>query len=144
MIDQAAIRLLIPHGGRMCLLDRVLDFDSFSIRCTASSHRDPDNPMVYAGQLGSVCGVEYAAQAMAAHGGLTAGMAGQPRVGYLASVRSLVLALDRLDNLEDDLLVEAKLLAGAKNQALYSFLVSHAGTHVLSGRMAIVNVDKAR
>ncbi|WP_206685552.1 hypothetical protein, partial [Escherichia coli] len=33
------------------------------IRCTATSHRDPRNPLRSHGRLASVCGIEYAAQA---------------------------------------------------------------------------------
>ncbi|MCK7498102.1 MAG: hypothetical protein MZW92_50905 [Comamonadaceae bacterium] len=69
--DQICARL--PHGGHMCLLERLESFDAEAIRCRARSHRDADNPLRSNGQLHAVCGVEYAAQAMALHATLTAG-----------------------------------------------------------------------
>ncbi|MDD4881794.1 MAG: 3-hydroxylacyl-ACP dehydratase, partial [Gallionellaceae bacterium] len=53
----------IPHQGSMCLLERIDAWDSQHIRCTASSHRAPDNPLRGHGRLGAACGIEYAAQA---------------------------------------------------------------------------------
>ena len=69
-MGRADIAALIPHAGAMCLLDAVLSWDRTSIACTASSHRAIDNPLAAEGRLDAVCGVEYAAQAMAVHGGL--------------------------------------------------------------------------
>ena len=48
----------------------------------------PINPLASGGRLDAVCGVEYAAQAMAVHGGLTAVPRAAPAAGYLASVRT--------------------------------------------------------
>ena len=39
-----------------------------AIRCVARGHRDADNPLRAGGELPALCGIEYAAQAMAAHG----------------------------------------------------------------------------
>src|SRR5579859_2306533 len=103
MIDHAAIASLLPHAGTMCLLDRVASWDARSIVCLASSHRNPGNPLAVDGWLGSACGVEYAAQAMAVHGGLTGIVTERPRAGYLASVRALKLYRQRLDDLEAEI-----------------------------------------
>ena len=43
LIDRAGIAARIPHQGRMCLLDGVLEWDAERIRCCATSHRDPAN-----------------------------------------------------------------------------------------------------
>jgi predicted hotdog family 3-hydroxylacyl-ACP dehydratase len=56
----------------MCLLDRVVHWDSQRIHCRASSHRSADNPLRSRDQLSAACGIEYAAQAMAVHGALQA------------------------------------------------------------------------
>ncbi|MCY7388737.1 MAG: 3-hydroxylacyl-ACP dehydratase, partial [Burkholderiales bacterium] len=66
-LDHAAIAARVPHTGRMCLLDRVLQWDAHAIRCSATSHRDPDNPLREAGGLAMLAGIEYAAQAAAVH-----------------------------------------------------------------------------
>ncbi len=71
-IDAERIRNLVPHAGNMCLLERVVACDAASIRCETRSHLDQSNPLRRNGQLASICAIEYAAQAMALHGALTA------------------------------------------------------------------------
>ena len=140
MLDRVAIAARIPHQGSMCLLDAVLAWDSGQIHCRASSHRQPDNPLRAAARLGAACGIEYAAQAMAVHGALLAPAGAPPRPGYLASVRSVQLAVDRLDDLAQDLDIVAERLSGDENNILYHFRVEHAGNLLLSGRAAVMLV----
>ena len=140
MLDRVAIAARIPHQGSMCLLDAVLAWDSGQIHCRASSHRQPDNPLRAAARLGVACGIEYAAQAMAVHGALLAPAGAPPRPGYLASVRSVQLAVDRLDDLAQDLDIVAERLSGDENNILYHFRVEHAGNLLLSGRAAVMLV----
>lgn len=140
MLDRAAIAARIPHQGSMCLLDAVLAWDSGQIHCRASSHRQPDNPLRAAERLGAACGIEYAAQAMAVHGALLAPEGAPPRPGYLASVRSVQLAVDRLDDLPQDLDIIAERLSGDEHNILYHFRVEHAGNLLLSGRAAVMLV----
>ncbi len=71
-IDAERIRKLVPHAGNMCLLERVVACDAASIRCETRSHLDQSNPLRRNGHLASICAIEYAAQAMALHGALTA------------------------------------------------------------------------
>jgi predicted hotdog family 3-hydroxylacyl-ACP dehydratase len=128
----------LPHQGSMCLLDAVTYWDGQHIRCTATSHRDAANPLRAHDRLGAACGVEYAAQAMAAHGALLAPADSAPRAGYLASVRSVELNVARLDDIAVDLEVEAERLSGDGNTILYGFRVSAAGRELLSGRAAVI------
>ena len=44
----------IPHHGRMCLLDEVIEWDAQHIRCRSGTHRCADNPLRSHGRLG-VC-----------------------------------------------------------------------------------------
>ena len=135
----------IPHQGRMCLLDQVLAWDSHFIRCEASSHRASDHPLRAHGRLGAACGVEYAAQAMAVHGALVAGAAAgesgagvAPRAGYLASMRSVTLHVERLDTIAGPLTVCAERITGEANSVLYSFTVQTGVQTLLSGRAVVV------
>ena len=138
-LDHDWIESHIPHRGSMCLLDEVLSWDEVRIRCRATSHRLPDNPLRAHGRLGAACGVEYAAQAMAVHGAIMAHVAGtQPRAGLLTSVRNLVLRVSRLDDLDSDLIASAERLAGDDGSTLYDFTVSGGGQELLSGRASIV------
>ena len=138
MIDSAGIRRLIPHAGAMCLLDQILHWDRDTIRCTATSHRDPANPLMAGGRLGAACGVEYAAQAMAAHGRLSGSVDEAPRKGYLLSVRGLTLHVERLDRAGDLLVIEVKRLAGEGAQVSYGFTIACAGQTLVEGRAAVL------
>ncbi|TDG19906.1 3-hydroxylacyl-ACP dehydratase [Paraburkholderia silviterrae] len=145
-LGRAWIAAHIPHSGAMCLLDSVDAWDDAHIRCTATSHRDAHNPLRSQGRLASVCGIEYAAQAMAVHGAL-AGMrdgvpdqpqAGRPRVGYLASVRGVEARVARLDTFEAPLTVEAERMSGDGNTVLYGFTLRCGDEVLLTGRAAVM------
>lgn len=122
----------------MCLLDGVLAWDATSIRCISARHRAPDNPLRRDGRLGALCGIEFAAQAMAVHGCL-AGMVGErPRIGYLVTLRDVVCRCDRIDLLEDDLVIDAASLMGDAERVVYSFTVTCADRELLAGRATVV------
>lgn len=137
--DHAWIAAHIPHQGGMCLLDRVEDWDQQCISCYAISHRAADNPLRDDGRLGAACGIEYAAQAMAVHGALLAprNNAGT-RPGYLVSARGVRLHVPRLDDVAEDLLVEAGCITRSENNVLYRFTITAAGRALLDGRAAVV------
>jgi predicted hotdog family 3-hydroxylacyl-ACP dehydratase len=149
-LDRSWIEQHIPHKGRMCLLDEVLHWDARQIRCRSATHRTRDNPLRAYGRLGAVCGIEYAAQAMAVHGALVGASAPLASsmseirdslgaaVGYLASVRSVTLHVGRLDDIEGDLIANAERLAGDARTVLYEFSVTSAQRLVLEGRASIV------
>lgn len=127
----------------MCLLEAVTEWDEEHIVCRASSHRTPDNPLRANQQLSAVCGIEYAAQAMAVHGALLA----PPdhtvaRVGYLVSVRGTRLNVLRLDDIAADLTIDATCITRSANNILYQFSISAARQILLTGRAAVVvNAD---
>jgi predicted hotdog family 3-hydroxylacyl-ACP dehydratase len=137
-LTRAEIADLIPHAGAMCLLDGVVRWDANSISCVSRSHRDAGNPLRADGELKAVCGVEYAAQAMAVHGGLTCRVASRPRAGYLASLRDVVCRGGRLDDLAGDLVVEAELVAGDGERVIYQFMLRVGEVEVMTGRAAVV------
>ncbi|MEM5424861.1 MULTISPECIES: hotdog family protein [Paraburkholderia] len=141
-LDRAWIAARIPHSGAMCLLDAVQSWDETRIRCIATSHRDPHNPLRSRGRLAAVCGVEYAAQAMAVHGALLGALDGaeaeRPRVGFLASVRTVVAHIERLDTLAAPLAIEAERVSGSGNTVLYGFTVRGEGRVLLTGRAAVM------
>ena len=127
----------------MCLLDAVTAWNDTRIVCRTGSHRASDNPLRAQGRLGAACGVEFAAQAMAVHGALLAeresdGGGAVPRVGYLASVRSVNLHVQRLDTIVADLTVTAERLLGDANHILYRFNIEAGPQLLLEGRAAVV------
>jgi predicted hotdog family 3-hydroxylacyl-ACP dehydratase len=149
-LDHNWIEQHIPHKGRMCLLDEVVSWDATHIRCRSATHRAADNPLRAHGRLGAACGIEYAAQAMAVHGALVAASAPLAStvatsvrgtmgaaLGFLASVRNVVLYVPQLDDLEADLIASAQRITGDGRTVLYEFTVCTSAP-LLSGRASIV------
>jgi predicted hotdog family 3-hydroxylacyl-ACP dehydratase len=158
-LNRAWIEARIPHQGRMCLLDEVLDWNAQRIRCRTATHRALDNPLRSHDRLGIACGIEYAAQAMALHGALAGGAAGgaaigvangapigavdalaggASRVGLLAGVRDVRFLVLRLDDIESDLICEVNHLAGDNLTALYEFALRDRDRSLLSGRASVI------
>ena len=144
LADKAAIARVIPHSGDMCLLDGVLECDAQHIRCVSSSHRDVANPMRSGDELLALCGIEYAAQAMAVHGAWDAKFDSKPRAGYLAALRDVSCARMRLDDLADDLIIEAGKVMGDEARVIYQFNIHAGASKIMSGRATVVlDIDKA-
>ena len=138
MLDRADIAARIPHAGSMCLLDRVLAWSSEDIHCTARSHADAGNPLRSASGLPSASAIEYAAQAMAVHGALVAQGDEPPQPGFLASVRSVELHVPRLDDIDGELQVHARRLAGDARQVMYEFELRAQDERLLARGRAVV------
>ena len=137
-IGKAALCRLIPHQGTMCLLDTVERWDDTSITCTTASHRDATNPLRRDSQLEAICGLEYAAQAMAVHVGLLEqGKERRLAVGFLGAVKHLMLRATRLDDVKVDLTVQATRLVGEAGSFIYAFRVSVERQELLDGRASI-------
>jgi len=141
LLDVAGIRALIPHAGRMALLDALDAWDATAIRCTATGHTAPDHPLRSAGGLLAPAAIEYAAQAAALHGGLTAAGSASGtgvRGGLLASARAVQFHRLRLDDLPGPLTITAERQAGDARQWLYAFVITHGGQPVAEGRLTVV------
>jgi len=142
-IDRQWIESHIPHQGTMCLLDEVLSWNPVRVQCRSATHRNPTNPLRANGRLAAVCGIEYAAQAMAVHGALIASRITPAArtgsvAGYLASVRNVSLFASRLDDIESALVATAELVNGDARTVLYDFSVSGGERVLLAGRATIV------
>jgi predicted hotdog family 3-hydroxylacyl-ACP dehydratase len=142
LMNRAWIAARIPHRDRMCLLDEVIGCDVRGVRCRTGTHRALDNPLRSHGRLGVACGIEYAAQAMALHGALSAAAqstgGAAVRVGLLASVRDVRPRVLRLDDIESDLLCEVRQVAADGFTALYEFELRDEERTLLSGRASVV------
>ncbi len=138
LITKIEIAATIPHAGSMCLLDGVIRWDSNSIRCISGTHKDASNPLRSGGRLATVCGVEYAAQAMAVHGRLIGSVEQPLQLGYLASLRNLDWRCEYLDHLSGDLIIAAMMVISDNQSVIYQFDLRCEADEVLSGRATIV------
>ena len=138
-LDRAGIAQRIPHSGSMCLLERLESWDADAIHCSTTTHAQDDNPLRTESGLLAPNAIEYAAQAMALHGGLLAADGSTPSAGFLASARNVKLAVARLDDIDGALQVRAKRLSGDDRQILYEFTVkAEDGRSLAEGRAVVV------
>ena len=142
MIEHEELCSLIPHSFDMCLLDHVESWDQDNIVCRSRSHLLETNPLRREQSLSSVHLLEYAAQAMAVHGGLHDREKGlQMTEGYLAALRDIKINLCELDNLQSDLRIEANRILSQGGNMIYNFTVSTADTELVSGRATVVAIS---
>jgi predicted hotdog family 3-hydroxylacyl-ACP dehydratase len=134
MID---IAHLLPHAGSARMIERVVRWDAEQILVASTLHRSLANPLRRDGRLAAVHLAEFAAQAMAIHGGLLDTTAGrEPKPALLVSVRDLELKCDYVDDLEGELEILARVLLAQAGNWQYSFTVTHAGVVITTGRIA--------
>jgi predicted hotdog family 3-hydroxylacyl-ACP dehydratase len=135
-----AVADLLPQRGAMVLLDEVIAHDERTIRCRANSHRRSDHPLACEGRLPAWAGVEYAAQAMAAHFSLSASTPGAMTIGLLGGLRDVVCAVERLDDVASPLCIEAERLSKDAAGSIYAFRITAEddGRVLVHGRATVV------
>ncbi len=139
LLDAADIAARVPHSGAMCLLHALHESSDTHVLCSTMSHHAPDNPLRSSSGLLSCNAIEYAAQAMALHGAMTAAANTPPQGGRLASVRGVELHTARLDTVDGPLLVHVERLAGDTGQAMYRFTLRDERQHTLvQGRATVL------
>ncbi|OGB23124.1 MAG: 3-hydroxylacyl-ACP dehydratase [Burkholderiales bacterium RIFCSPLOWO2_02_FULL_57_36] len=85
-MDIPDIRSLVPHAGPMVLLDRVISVDPDNLCAEVAIRSDS----VFSGPdgVGGWVGIEYMAQAIAAHAGYAAWLRDEPiKIGFLLGSR---------------------------------------------------------
>ena len=148
-LDRHWIEGHIPHQRGMCLLDEVMAWSATRVQCRSTTHRHLANPLRSHNRLAAVCGIEYAAQAMAVHGALIASRITMSHkstavAGFLASVRNVALFTHRLDDVAGDLIAAAELVTGDERTVLYDFTLSEGERILVAGRATIVFNTTAR
>ena len=142
MIKHDELCSLIPHSFNMCLLERVDFWDKDKIVCYSNSHLSDTNPLRRKGNLSSVHLLEYAAQAMAVHGGLHDREQGvQMTEGYLAALRDVSINLCQINELQSELRIEATQILSQGGNMIYAFSVSSAEAELTSGRATVVAIS---
>jgi predicted hotdog family 3-hydroxylacyl-ACP dehydratase len=78
---------LVPHGPEMTLIERLVSYDS--ARSVATARIDEGSVFFEPGGVPAWAGLEYMAQAIAAHAGFAARLRGErPAVGFLVGART--------------------------------------------------------
>jgi predicted hotdog family 3-hydroxylacyl-ACP dehydratase len=136
--DREWISQKLPHQGRMCLLDQLVAWDPAQIICLSHSHQAADNPLRSQQQLAAICGIEYAAQAMALHGALLQPEGHTPQRGFLASVRTVESLVARLDDIDAPLTIRAERQGGDPRMVIYHFSLHAEARLLLHGRASVI------
>ena len=81
-----AIADIVPHAGKMCLLDRTIEGDAESLSCEVTIQ---DDGLFFSGDgVDAWVGIEYMAQTVAAWAGWRARLRGEkPKIGFLLGSR---------------------------------------------------------
>jgi len=138
MLGKDGIAALIPHSGRMCVLDEVEDWTQTTIRALSMTHKDTDNPLARGGMLPILAGLEYGAQAAAVHDRLAVPYEGAARDGLIVAVRALAWSAERLDDIPGPLVAEAERHAGDGRSAVYEFRILGHDRVLLCGRITVL------
>ena len=135
--DLPPVAEIVPHRGRMVLLERVLEHAANATACALSI--DAQKLFVQGdGSIGSWVGIEYMAQCVAAHAGMIARAAGeQPRVGYLVSSRRLRFHAPRFVPGQELRVSAAQLWGGHEGMVSFQCRVEDArsGALLVEGRL---------
>lgn len=135
MPDHPRIEQLVPHGGVMCLLDAVTQWDATRITCS-SAGPGASHPLARDGVVPAIAAAEYAAQATAVHGALLDD-ARASRAGMLAKLMDVDLHSACFPTGAGPVTVNATLLGRLGNGCLYAFEVGGAGQVIASGRLMV-------
>jgi len=137
-----SIAELVPHAGRMVLLDDIIEHDGDHILCRARTGPPGEHPLASDGQLPAEILAEYGAQAIAVHGGLLNNLETAPRPGRLVALGRFLLYCSSLKR-DCRLAVRAQRLAGDSNGQVYDFEVSDVENGLLAqGRATIMFADR--
>lgn len=136
-LDRQQIEALIPHSGKMCLIDRVEYWDHDRIQCKSSTHLIPDHPLRMNGELSSLHLLEYGAQTMGIHGGLLKKATTQ---GFLAAVRNVQIYIDTLDSVQSEITIDAHAQLQTESGVIYEFTITDAEANLLlKARTTVIN-----
>lgn len=135
MTRAADVAGLIPQAGVARLVESVLELRPDGIDCEG---RIPArHPLVRGGSAPAFLGLELAAQAAAVFEALRRlerEGPGEPRVGFLVSLRDVRLDRDELPA-DAPLVASVRSLGGTPPLALYQARVLHAGVVALEGTL---------
>jgi predicted hotdog family 3-hydroxylacyl-ACP dehydratase len=126
---------IVPHSGRMVLLDEVVAFDGRRVVCRVALR--PDSTFMNEGRVRAIVALEYMAQAVAAFAGLRGRATGDPvRIGFLLGTREMKLEVDYFEA-GDELVVEAVHVWGDEHLGSFECAVSRAGQAVVSATLNV-------
>lgn len=130
-----SIEQLLPHSPPMVLLDSIIEHSASHIICEAPAPDAPDHPLRINGELSVFSGVEYAAQAMAAHAHLCAPFHETPKAGFLVTASKLEAGAERLDAHSERLTIRVNIETQSHSSSRCHFTIEAQHNFLLSGQL---------
>lgn len=130
---------LLPHSGRMVLLDEVVSAAPDRVACRVTLREG--STFAEGGRVPGAVALEYMAQAIGIYAGLRAREAGEPvRIGFLLGTRRLALPPEDF-RAGDELLVEARHEFGDDQIGAFECTVTLRGETVAQGCLKVFQGD---
>ena len=130
------VRDLLPHRGRMCLVERIVEAREDGLVCSARIPRG--SPLASGDTAPGLVAMEIGAQAAAVHEGLSRrnhGGSSSPAPGYLVRARDVLLAPERLP-VDRPMAIDVRRVGGAAPLALYERRLALGGVELARGTIA--------
>ncbi|UTF59719.1 hypothetical protein [Gilvimarinus sp. DA14] len=126
---------LLPHAPPMVLLDSIIEHSDSHIICCAAAPVWAQHPLRINGELSVFSGVEYAAQALAAHARLCEPIAAPPKAGLLITASTLQAQAQRLDEFAEELTIRVDIDSRTASSSRCQFTIYAQKQLLLSGQL---------
>jgi len=131
---------LLPHDGKMVLLDKVLQYDQESL--VAEVIVRDDGLFASHNKIPAWIGIEYMAQTVAAHGGMMCYLAGKPiNLGFLLGSRRYISSVADFD-VGTRLIVKVSRIIEDQGLGVFDCHISAEGIDI-SAKLNVYQPDKA-
>ncbi|WP_262963932.1 hotdog family protein [Methylobacter psychrophilus] len=128
MIDCTDIAELIPHSGSMVLLDRIIDYDEYTL--SAELVVRDDGLFGNHKTVPAWVGIEYMAQAVAAYGGIKSKQSGEPiKLGFLLGTRLYTSNVDSV-NVGSTLTIQIKSIIQDEKLGVFDCKIHGIGIEI--------------
>lgn len=118
-----AISELLPHQGKMVLIDTIVSCDENFIVCKARSHQSQSNPLRNKTGLPISACLEYGAQALALHGIMNRSGDTRLKQASIITIKKANWSHQWLHDIDRELIISAKLKTQLDTVAKYSFSI---------------------
>jgi len=143
MIEKEELLTVIPHRGKMMMLDRIIDYN-LAEKSIKAEYDITENCLFYDTQCEGVpswVGFEFIAQAISAFIGLRDRENGiPPKKGYILGVTFMNISLPFLKK-NSIILINSKELDNVHPVYVFDGGISVKGKEVLSGKITVMEID---
>jgi predicted hotdog family 3-hydroxylacyl-ACP dehydratase len=140
-IGKEELLMLVPHRGKMLMLDRVLDYNTETAFVSTEYNVKPEN-IFYDAQTGDVpswVAFELMAQSISVLSGLKRRLHGlPPNIGMILSVSNIELAKLVL---KDTIKITAEQVMQADMIYTFNCVVSSSGEQIAKAKLTVMDVD---